>query len=132
MFRLQLRGQPALRRNGDLTRSALGHSQDMVSRDYFNHVSPAGVTPLERVEASSYLPRRATYVVGENIAVGTVQLATPAAIVAGWMVSPEHRANILNRDFRDSGLGIVALAPGRYSAGLPGATYTEQFGVIAH
>jgi uncharacterized protein YkwD len=125
------RGQHALRRNADLTRSAVGHSQDMVSKDYFDHVSPAGQTPLDRVEASSYLPRRASYLVGENIAVGTVQLATPSAIVAGWMASREHRANILNRDFRDSGMGVVAQAPGRYSAGLPGATYTQQFGVIA-
>ena len=124
-------GQRALRRNADLTWSAVGHSQDMVSEDYFDHVSPAGQTPLDRVEASSYLPRKATYLVGENIAVGTVQRATPAAIVAGWMASREHRANMLNRDFRDSGLGIVAQAPGQYAAGLPGATYTQQFGVIA-
>jgi uncharacterized protein YkwD len=125
------RGQRALRRNGDLSRSAAAHSRDMVSEDYFDHVSPAGETPLDRAEASRYLPRRATYLVGENIAVGVVQLATPAAIVAGWMASREHRANILNRDFRDSGMGVVAQAPGRYSAGLAGATYTQEFGVVA-
>jgi uncharacterized protein YkwD len=125
------RGRRALRTNGDLARSAVEHSQDMVAKDYFDHVSPAGETPLDRVAAGGYLPRSGTYVVGENIAVGTVQLATPAAIVSSWMASRDHRANILNRDFRDSGLGIVAQAPGQYAAGLPGATYTQEFGVIA-
>jgi uncharacterized protein YkwD len=124
-------GQRALRANADLARSSADHSQDMVSENYFDHVSPAGETPLERIKASTYLPRRAAYLVGENIALGTMQLATPEAIVASWMKSADHRANILNPDFRDSGIGIVARAPSRYSSGQRGATYTEQFGVIA-
>ena len=67
----------------------------------------------------------------ENIALGTMQLSTPEAIVASWMKSSHHRANILNSDFRDSGVGIVARAPSKYSGGQAGATYTQQFGVIA-
>jgi uncharacterized protein YkwD len=124
-------GQRALRPNSDLARSAAAHSEDMVAENYFDHVSPAGETPLERIKASTYLPRRSVYLVGENIALGTLQLATPAAIVASWMKSSHHRANILSPDFRDSGIGIVAQAPSRYSNGQPGATYTQQFGVIA-
>jgi uncharacterized protein YkwD len=124
-------GLRALRANAALARSAAGHSEDMVSENYFDHVSPAGVTPLQRIKASAYLPRRSVYLVGENIAVGTMQLATPAAIVACWMKSSHHRANILSRDFRDSGIGIAAQAPSRYANGQPGATYTQQFGVIA-
>ena len=83
----------------------------MVSENYFDHISPAGETPLARIKASTYLPRRSAYMVGENIALGTMQLATPASIVASWMKSPDHRANILNPDFRDSGIGVVAQAP---------------------
>ena len=124
-------GLRALRQNADLARSSNRHSEDMVSENYFDHTSPAGETPLARIKASTYLPRRSAYLVGENIALGTMQLATPASIVASWMQSPEHRANILNRDFRDSGIGIVAQAPSRYSGGQRGATYTQQFGVIA-
>ena len=60
-----------------------------------------------------------------------LQLATPTAIVAAWMASPDHRANILNRDFRDTGIGIVAQVPSRYANGMLGATYTQQFGVVA-
>jgi uncharacterized protein YkwD len=124
-------GERALRPNADLGRSAAAHSQDMVARNYFDHTSPAGETLLDRIKASTYLPPRVGYILGENIALGTMQLATPAAIVDSWMRSPGHRANILNADFRDSGLGVVARAPRRYSQGQPGATYTQQFGAIA-
>ena len=123
-------GMRALRPNADLARSSAAHSEDMVANNYFDHVSPAGETPLERIRKSSYLPSRAAYVVGENIAFGTMQLATPAAIVASWMKSPGHRANILDPDFRDSGIGVVARAPSRYSGGQRGATYTQQFGAV--
>lgn len=123
-------GLRALRQNADLARSSDRHSEDMVSQNYFDHTSPTGETPLARIKASSYLPRRSAYLVGENIAIGTMQLATPASIVASWMQSPEHRANILNPDFRDSGVGIVAQAPSQYSGGQGGATYTQHFGVI--
>jgi uncharacterized protein YkwD len=126
------RGERALRPNADLARSAAAHSEEMVSENYFDHVSPAGETPLERIKASTYVPRRSgAYLVAENIALATLQRATPASIVASWMKSSHHRANILNRDFRDSGIGIAARAPSRYSGGQPGATYTQQFGVIA-
>jgi len=122
----------ALRPNADLARSAQRHSKDMVAANYFDHTSPSGETPLARIKASTYLPRHSAYLVGENIALATMTLATPTAIVAGWMHSPGHRANILNPDYRDSGIGIVAHAPTKYSAGQPGATYTQQFGVIAN
>ena len=123
-------GERALRPNADLSRSAAAHSVDMVTRNYFDHTSPGGETVLDRIRASTYLPARAGYVLGENIALGTMQLATPAAIVDSWMASPGHRANILNADFRDSGIGVVSRAPRRYGHGQPGATYTQQFGAV--
>ena len=123
-------GERALRPNADLGRSAAAHSEDMVARNYFDHTSPGGETVLDRIKASSYVPSRAGYTLGENIAMGTMQLATPAAIVESWMKSPGHRANILDAEFRDSGLGVVARAPERYGRGQRGATYTQQFGAV--
>ena len=123
-------GERALRPNADLARSAAAHSEDMVARNYFDHTSPGGETVLDRIKASTYLPPRAGYTLGENIALGTMQLATPAAIVESWMKSPGHRANILDAEFRDSGLGVVAPAPERYGRGQRGATYTQQFGAV--
>jgi uncharacterized protein YkwD len=103
----------------------------MVFENYFNHESPTGETLLDRVLATRYLPRGSTYVVAENIALGTLRFATPSAIVARWMRSPAHKTNILDRDFRDSGVGIVVGVPFRYSGGLGGVIYTQEFGVIA-
>ena len=123
-------GERALRPNADLGRSAAAHSEDMVARNYFDHTSRGGETVLDRIKASTYLPPRAGYTLGENIALGTMQLATPAAIVESWMKSPGHRANILDAEFRDSGLGVVARAPERYGRGQRGATYTQQFGAV--
>jgi uncharacterized protein YkwD len=124
-------GIRALRENADLAVSANGHSWDMVFENYFNHVSPTGERLLDRVVLTGYLPRRSTYIVGENIALGALEFGTPSAIVARWMRSPTHKANILDRDFRDSGIGTVAAIPFRYSDGLGGVTYTQEFGVIA-
>jgi uncharacterized protein YkwD len=67
--------------------------------------------------------------VGENIAWGTLSLATPEAIVAAWIASPEHLANILAGSYKETGLGVVATVPAFVSAGQPGAIYTEDFGV---
>ena len=104
----------------------------MVARDYFDHTSPGGETVLDRIKASTYLPPRAGYILGENIALGTMQLATPAAIVASWMKSPGHRANILNgRVPRQRPRRRRARRRSGTRQGQRGATYTQQFGAVS-
>ena len=71
------------------------------------------------------------YELGENIDCATEYLATPAATVSAWMNSPEHRENILNGEYRETGIGVAAAAPASFAAGQAGATYTQDFGVIA-
>jgi uncharacterized protein YkwD len=103
----------------------------MIEQDYFAHVSPGGETPLERIQAAGYIPNpQAGYAIGENIAWGTLGLATPSAIVAAWIASPEHLANILDASYQDSGIGIVAQAPSSLAGDQAGAMYTQTFGVI--
>ena len=41
---------------------------------------------------------------GENIAAG---YSTPEQVVQGFMNSPEHRANILNPNYHDIGVGLL-------------------------
>ena len=65
---------------------------------------------------------------GENIAWGQGDLSTPRSIVAAWMASPGHRANILNGEYTQIGLG---LAPGSPVDATWGATYTTDFGSVA-
>jgi uncharacterized protein YkwD len=123
------KGLQPLKDNGRLDDAAEQHSEDMVTNDYFDHTEPSGETFDSRIMTSGYVPRGWDYMLGENIAMGTLQLATPAAIVDAWMASPEHRANIL-ADFRDSGIGVVAQAPAEGAGSQPGATYTEEFGAV--
>jgi len=113
-----------------LDRSAQAHSDDMVAHGYFEHVSPSGSTPVSRMTSAGYLSSGVGYEVGENIAWGTLNLATPSSIVTAWMNSPDHRANILRPAFRQEGLGVNAGVPGPVGQGEPGATYTQDFGVI--
>lgn len=124
-------GERALRPNARLRRAAQTHSRSMAFEDYFEHVGPGGVTPLARLRAVGYISSsRAGYEVGENIAWGTLYLATPRAVVAAWMASPAHRANILDARFRETGIGVTPRPPAALAHGQRGAVYTQDFGVI--
>jgi uncharacterized protein YkwD len=124
-------GEQPLSDNGKLDAAAQGHSADMVAGNYFGHTTPSGEEFGARIDAAGYVPAGWSYELGENIECGTLSLATPSGTVNGWMNSPEHRANILNGDFRESGIGVVPAAPAMYAEGQPGATYTQDFGVVA-
>jgi uncharacterized protein YkwD len=121
------RGLPLLKENGRLRRAARGHSADMVSRGFFEHTTPNGVSMTDRIMAAHYVPRNAGWALGENLAWGTGRLATPREVMRAWMESPGHRANVVKRAYREIGIGIAAGTP---TAGPSGATYTADFGVI--
>ena len=120
-------GLPPLRLDPKLSHAAGHHSRDMVRRRYFAHDSPGGRSPFARMRATHYVPRNASWWLGENIGWGSGPLEAPASVVRMWMHSPSHRANILSRHFRDIGIGIAAGAPVA-AAGDGGATYTTDFG----
>jgi uncharacterized protein YkwD len=124
-------GEQALTADARLTKAAAAHSHDMVARDYFSHVSPSGQTPLARIEASGFIPPGPVgFAVGENIAWGTLWLATPREIVRAWMESPGHRASILDRRYRYTGIGVAPAVPRSLSKGQAGAVYTQDFAAI--
>ena len=124
-------GENPLKPNAALEASAQAHTDSMVSADYFEHVGPNGQTPLSRMRSVGYIASsRAGYVIGENIAWGTLWLGSPRSIVASWMASPGHRANILNAHFRDTGIGVSPHVPASMSGGQAGAIYTQDFGAI--
>jgi uncharacterized protein YkwD len=124
-------GEPALIEDARLSSAATGHSRDMDARHYFEHVSPGGQTLLMRVRASGFIPGgHVGYTIGENIAWGTLWLGTPRSIVKAWMASPGHRANILNRSYRYTGIGIDPALPRSMSGGQAGGMYTQDFGAV--
>lgn len=125
------KGEAPLKLSGQLERVAEAHSQEMVSANYFDHISPGGVTPADRMRQTGYIPNADVgYVVGENIAWGTLWLATPKAIVEAWIASPAHLANILEGSYRETGIGVAPAVPEAFGRGVPGATYSQEFGVI--
>jgi uncharacterized protein YkwD len=121
------RGLPPLKENLRLRRAALGHSNDMVSRGFFEHTTPGGETMVDRIMATRYASPRVGWALGENLAWGTGSLATPRAIMKAWMESPGHRANIVKRAYREIGIGVVTGVPSDRG---DGATYTADFGVV--
>jgi uncharacterized protein YkwD len=124
-------GEAALQVNAQLQQSAQGHTESMAFGDYFEHDGPGGDTPLSRMIASGYIPNsQVGYEIGENIGWGTLSLGTPRAIVAAWMASPGHRANILDARFHDTAVGVSPHVPSSLSGGQSGGIYTEDFGVI--
>lgn len=97
-----------------LTAIAQTHSEDMVRRSFFSHRNPDGKQVWHRATAMGYPYRK----VAENIAAGQ---RTAAEVVQGWMDSPGHRANILDGELTQIGVGYAL--GGRY-----GTTWTQVFG----
>ena len=120
------RGLHPLKVNRRLARAATGHAGDMVRRGYFSHDSLSGASFVDRIRRTGYLSGPRAWFVGENLAWGSGDRSSPSAIVHGWMSSPGHRANILQRRFRQVGLGLVRGAPTQVYG--PAATYATDFG----
>ena len=89
--------------NDRLAAAALDHSSEMAQREYFDHVDRRGTGVAERARQQGYVWRT----VGENIAAGQ---GSAQQVVAGWLASPGHCANILSPDFREMG-AAYALNP---------------------
>ena len=105
---------PPLTMHPALRCAARKHSKDMVDRDFFAHINPDNETPWERMSFAGYDWAWA----GENIAAGQ---NSPAAVVAGWMDSDGHCANIMNPNFEELGVGY-------YPGGDYGHYWTQNFG----
>lgn len=99
--RLENGNLPPLKKDALLDASSELHSSNMASRDFFAHCDPdTGTLPWDRMDDAGYFWSNA----GENIAAG---YGTPNEVMAGWMGSSGHRANILSTTFREIGIGYV-------------------------
>lgn len=98
-------GLPTLSENELLNASAQKKLEDMFEKQYFEHVAPNGTTPTDVIVSVGY-----EYITtGENLALGNFK--DDEALVQGWMDSPGHRANILNKKYQEIG---VAVGEGMY------------------
>ncbi len=120
------RGLAPVSESPQLSLAAQRHADDMVARAFFAHVTPGGTTLAERVLATGYIRNRRTWALGEAIAWAQDPLDTATRLVRAWLNSPPHRAILLDRSFRDVGIGVTpGLTDG--SAGV-GATAVLDFG----
>jgi uncharacterized protein YkwD len=110
-----------------LTAPSAAYSDRMVAEHFFAHESPDGGTLTDRLTGAGYVAPDGDWVIGENIAWGQGELSTPRSIVAAWMASPGHRANILTREYDEIGIGVTLGTPSDPSWG---ATYTTDFGAV--
>lgn len=80
--------------------AAQAHSADMARRNYFDHVSPEGQQPWDRLVARGVSYRS----MAENIA-WTPELGARQTL-QGWIQSPGHRQNLENCAFTHHGVGV--------------------------
>lgn len=96
----QEHGLTILKVNKKLTVAAQGHANDMSARNYFSHTTPEGVTFWDAwVIPTGY---RYTHL-GENLA---KSFTSVTQLTDAWMASPEHKENILNPIYEDTGVAI--------------------------
>jgi uncharacterized protein YkwD len=101
--------------------SARLHSLDMYERDYFDHDTPDGIDPFQRMAEAGFVGSGG----GENIALGQ---STPEEVMAAWMESDGHCANVMRAAFDTIGVGYH---PGEGRVGIGSNYWTQNFGAPA-
>jgi uncharacterized YkwD family protein len=86
--------------NHTLNGVAMEKAFDMKEKNYFSHESPTYGSPFEMLQ---HFGVKYSYA-GENIAAGQ---KTSEQVMNDWMNSSGHRANILNKNYTELGVGYV-------------------------
>lgn len=97
-----------LRKSAELTRAAQIQAEQMASAGKLAHDLPGTRYPSlsSRLRLVGYTATSS----GENVAEG---YTSGAALLAGWMTSTAHRANILSARFTETGVGTARSKSGR-------------------
>jgi uncharacterized protein YkwD len=97
-----------LRRSAELSRAAELQAEQMASAEKLAHEVPGARYPTlaSRLKLVGYAYRSS----GENVAEG---YTSGAALMASWMTSPPHRANILSAKYTETGVGMARSKNGR-------------------
>lgn len=93
-------GLKPLKLSEKLTSIANTKAADMRDKNYFSHDSPTYGSPFDMLHAFGISYSYA----GENIAAGQ---KTAEQVMKDWMNSSGHRANILNKNYTELGVGYV-------------------------
>ena len=93
-------GLAPLRLNASLSQAAAAKANHMFANDYWAHISPDGLTPWKFIKESGY---RYT-VAGENLA---RDFDVTPNMVQAWMASATHKANIVHKQYSETGVAVV-------------------------
>jgi uncharacterized protein YkwD len=93
--------------NANLGRAALVHAQDMATHSFMEHQGHDGSTPAQRVSRAGYQ----WITVAENVAAGS---ATAEEVVASWLASPGHCANIMGDQYSEMGIAFAVTSHDKY------------------
>jgi uncharacterized protein YkwD len=91
---------PPLRASALLTRVASGHADDMARNNFLAHEGSDQSTPARRADRAGYRWK----LIGENVAGGP---DSAVEVVDGWLASPGHCRNIMNRHFTEMGIAYA-------------------------
>ncbi len=83
--------------NHKLTQASYRKAYDILNHGYFAHTNPSGKPFYQWIEEEGYNYLYA----GENLA---VDFTTNEGVLAAWLQSPSHRANIINPNYQEIGL----------------------------
>lgn len=99
---------------------ATAHSEDMATRNFFDHASPDGKRVSDRLTEAGV----EWYACAENIAAGVYD---PYAIANGWYNSEGHRKNILNSKYKYMGVGFAYNEKSNYKYYSTQNFYTDEY-----
>lgn len=103
-------GSGRVERESHLDAAAAQHALDLACNNLMDHTGSDGSTVPDRLTAAGY----AFAVYAENIFAGGA--GTPEAAINAMMASSKHRANLLNPDFTQVGIGYIVLEGSHYTA----------------
>jgi hypothetical protein len=109
-------GLPPLALNKQLLAAASLHGRDMFDRLYYSHVTPEGITPMERIAATGYQALTEDETLGILIFSGYVDLKLAVDFMVDTMIrdelvgTPGVRRNIFSPNFREVGAVFFAEA----------------------
>jgi hypothetical protein len=86
--------------NSALVSAAVAKGNNMCADQYWAHISPSGLTPWLFMKNAGYKYA----VAGENLA---RDFSDTPSMLAAWMASPTHKANIVNAKYKEIGIAVV-------------------------
>jgi uncharacterized protein YkwD len=121
-------GLRALRASAPLSNAAAQHSREMAAKGYFAHESANGAAFWKRVQHFYAQGSYGHWTIGENLLWSSPDIDAAGALDM-WMKSPPHRANLLDKGWREIGLSAVHVeSSASVFGGGPVTIVTADFG----